>query len=322
MNDITRRAAVGAALAMPFVRGAAAQERFPSRPISIQIGFPPGGATDVQMRAFADAATRHLGQTVLIENRPGAGSTMPAANVAHARPDGYVVGQMTLPALRLPHMQRMSYDVTRDFTPIIHLTGYLFTVSVRSDSPYRSWADVVADAKRRPSAVKIGNTGANGTPHLTMIDIAAREGIEILHVPYRGEGDLVPALLGGHVDVAAAGSGLGQLVDDGKLRLLNVWSRERSLRWPNVPTLLELGYQGMVVTSPYGLVGPAGMPAEIVRTLHDGFKAALEDPAHLAVLRRLDMPMEYLSSADYARNLLEVYEQERQRVERLGLRIR
>jgi tripartite-type tricarboxylate transporter receptor subunit TctC len=320
MPTITRRTVFGMALAAPFVKGTAAQERFPNRPITIQIGFPPGGATDVQMRAFADAATRHLGQTVLIENRPGAGSTLPAANVARARPDGYLIGQLTLPALRLPHMQRMPYDVTKDFTPIIHLTGYLFTVTVRADSPYRTWADVVADARRRPGEVKIGNTGANGTPHLTMVEIAMRENIQVVHVPYRGEGDLTPALLGGHVDVAASGSGVGQLVDDGKLRMLNVWSRERSPRWPDVPTLQELGYTGMVVTSPYGLVGPAGLPEEIVRILHDGFRAALYDPAHLAVLRRLDQPLEYLNSADYRRFMLETYEQERQRVERLGLR--
>jgi tripartite-type tricarboxylate transporter receptor subunit TctC len=320
MTSITRRAALGAALAAPLARPAVSQERFPNRPITIQIAFPAGGATDVQMRSFAEAATRHLGQTVLIENRPGAGGTLPAANMARARPDGYTVGQMTLPALRLPHMQRMPYDVTKDFTPIIHLTGYLFAVVVRAESPYRSWADVVADARARPGALRTGNTGANGTPHLTMVELAERERVELLHVPFRGEGDLVPALLGGHIDVGAAGSGAGQLVDEGKARFLNVWSRERSPRWPDVPTLLELGYQGMVVTSPYGLVGPAGLPPDILRTLHDGFRAALNDPAHVATLRRLDMPLEYLDSAAYARNLVEVYEQERQRVEKLGLR--
>lgn len=311
MTTITRRSAIGAALAVPFVKGAAAQERFPNRPITIQIGFPPGGATDVQMRSFADAATRHMGQTVLIENRPGAGSTLPAANIARARPDGYTIGQMTLPALRLPHMQRMPYDVTKDFTPIIHLTGYLFAVTVRTESPYRTWQDLVADAKRRPGALRIGNTGANGTPHLTMVDLAAREGVEVVHVPFRGEGDLVPQLLGGHIEAGATGSGVGQLVDEGKLRFLNVWSRERSPRWPSVPTLLELGYQGMVVTSPYGLVGPPGLPADILRTLHDGFRAALNDPAHVATLRRLDMPLEYLDSAAYGRFMLETFEQER-----------
>lgn len=320
MNHVTRRSALGAALTLPFVKGAAAQERFPNRPITIYVPFPAGGATDVQMRSFAEAATRHLGQTVLVENRPGAGSTLGAAAVARARPDGYTVSQMTLPALRLPHMQRMPYDVTKDFTPIIHLTGYLFAVTVRAESPYRTWQDLVADARARPGQVRVGNTGANGTPHLTMVELAEKESVELTHVPFRGEGDLVPQLLGGHIEAGATGSGVGQLVDEGRLRFLNVWSRERSPRWPNVPTLIELGYSGMVVTSPYGLVGPAGLPAEVRRVLHDGFKAALHDPAHIATLRRLDQPLEYLNSEDYARNMLEVFEQERQRVERLGLR--
>jgi tripartite-type tricarboxylate transporter receptor subunit TctC len=320
MNNITRRAALGAALATPMVRGVAAQERFPNRPITILVPFPAGGATDVQMRALAEAATRHFGQTVLVENRPGAGSTLGAAAVARARPDGYVVAQMTLPALRLPHMQRMPYDVTKDFTPIIHLTGYLFTVIVRADGPYQTWQDLIADARRRPGQVRLGNTGANGTPHLTLVELAERERIDIVHVPFRGEGDMVPALLGGHIEGGAGGSGVGQLVDEGRLRMLNVWSRERSPRWPNVPTLSDLGYQGMAVTSPYGLVAPAGLDPAIRRALHDGFKAALHDPAHVATLRRLDQPLEYLNSEDYARNMLEVFEQERQRVERLGLR--
>lgn len=318
--SITRRTALGAALAAPFVHGAAAQERFPSRPITIYVPFPAGGATDVQMRSFAEAATRHFGQTVMVENRPGAGSTLGVAAVARARPDGYLVAQMTLPGLRLPHMQRMPYDVTKDFTPIIHLTGYLFAVVVRAESPYRTWQDLVADARRRPGQVRLGNTGANGTPHLTLVELAEKERIEIVHVPFRGEGDMVPALLGGHIEGGAGGSGVGQLVDDGKVRMLNVWSRERSPRWPNVPTLIELGYAGMSVTSPYGLVAPAGLDPAIRRALHDGFRAALHDPAHLATLRRLDQPLEYLNSEDYARNMLEVYEQERQRVERLGLR--
>jgi tripartite-type tricarboxylate transporter receptor subunit TctC len=217
-------------------------------------------------------------------------------------------------------MQRMPYDVTKDFTPIIHLTGYLFAVTVRNESPYRTWQDLVDDARRRPGEVRLGNTGANGTPHLTLVDLAARERIEIVHVPYRGEGDMTPALLGNHIEGGASGSGLGQLVDDGKLRFLNVWSRERSPRWPNVPTLIELGYADMVVTSPYGLVAPAGLDPAVTRALHNGFKAALYDPAHVATLRRLDQPLEYLNTEDYGRNMLQVYEQERQRVERLGLR--
>jgi len=320
MKPFRRRSVLAVPLAFASPAVLRSQERFPSRPITIYVPFPPGGATDVQMRAFAEAATRHMGQTVLVENRPGAGSTLGATAVTRAKPDGYTVTQMTLPALRLPWMQRMPYDPRTDFTPIIHLTGYLFGVLVRADGPYKTWQDLVADARRRPGQLRIGNTGANGTPHLTMIDLAERERLDVVHVPFRGEADGVPQVMGGHIEAIAAGSGSGPLVDEGKLRFLNVWSRERSPRWPDVPTLIELGYKDMVVTSPYGLCGPAGMDAAVVRTLHDGFKAALYDPAHLAVLKQLDQPLEYLSSADYARFMAETIAMERKRVERLGLR--
>ena len=314
-----------AALALPFAALAAprvlrAQERFPSRPIVVLVPFPPGGATDVQMRAMAEAATRVFGQTVIVENKPGAGSTLGASTVARAQPDGYLLTQMTLPCLRLPWMQPMPFDPRTDFTPIIHLTGYLFGVVVRADGPYKTWQDLVADARRRPGRVRIGNTGANGTPHLTMVDLAEREKLDVIHVPFRGEGDAVPQVLGGHIEALAAGSGAGQLVDEGKLRFLNLWGRQRSERWPQVPTLVELGYEGMVVTSPYGLCGPAGMDPAMVKTLHDGLKLALFDPQHLAALKRLDQSVEYLDSAAYGRFMLETIEMEKRRVERLGLR--
>src|SRR4051795_7170460 len=180
-----RRTLLGTALAAPAL--ARAQARFPDRPISVLVPFPPGGATDVQMRGLAEAATRAFGQTVLTENRPGAGSTLGPAAVARARPDGYLVSQMTLPALRLPFMQRMAYDPRRDFTPILRLTGYTFGVLVRADSPWTTWKEFVADARARPGRHRWGNTGANGTPHLAMIDLAEAERLDVEHIPFRGE---------------------------------------------------------------------------------------------------------------------------------------
>ncbi|WP_207536909.1 Bug family tripartite tricarboxylate transporter substrate binding protein [Sabulicella rubraurantiaca] len=306
-----------AGLALPAIGHA--QSNFPNRPITLQIAFPPGGATDAQMRAFAEAATRAFGQQVIIENRPGGGATIPALNMRNTRPDGYTVAQFPLPAIRLPFMQRMAFNPRTDFTPITHLTGYLFATCVRTESPYQTWADLVADARAKPGQLRIGNTGANGTPHLTMIDLAAAERLEVVHVPFRGEADAVPALLGGHIEASATGSGVVELVEQGKLRVLNVWSSERSWRWPNVPTLKELGYN-MVVTSPYGLVGPLGMEPDIVRRLNEGFRAALHDPAHVAVLRRLDMPLEYLGPEDYAAFIQRTANEEEARVTRLGLR--
>ena len=310
-----RRALLAATLATPTL----AQSPFPNRTITIQISFPPGGATDVQMRSFAEAATRAMGVTVQIENRPGGGGTLPAANMRNARPDGYTLAQLSLPAMRLPFMQRMSFNPRTDFTPVIHLTGYLFMVVVKADSPYRSWADLVADARARPNALRISNTGANGTPHLTMIDLAERERIEINHIPYRGEAESIPSLLGGHIEAAATGSSTIQLINEGRLRALNVWVRERSPKLPDVPTLLELGYRDMVVTSPYGVVGPLGMEPAVVRALHEGFRTGANDPAHLATLARLDQPLEYLSPDDYGAFIQRTCDEEEARVRRLGL---
>jgi tripartite-type tricarboxylate transporter receptor subunit TctC len=315
----TRRAALLAPALLASPTPARAQWA-PSRPVTIQIAFPAGGATDAQMRAFAKAASRHLGQTVLIENRPGAGATLPGANMRNTRPDGYTLAQIPLPALRLPFMQRMAYDPRRDWTPVIHLTGYLFLIAVRADSPYRSWADLVADARRRPGEVRLGNTGANGTPHLTLVDLAEREGVRVEHIPFRGDADSIAALLGGHLEAGATGSGALQMIAEGRMRALNVWSRKRSPKLPEVPTLVELGHRDMVVTSPYGLVGPAGMEEAAVAALHRAFRAALHDPAHLAVLERLDMPLEYLGPADYAAFLARTIDAEKARVTRLGLR--
>ncbi len=297
-----------------------AQARFPDRPISLIVPFPPGGTTDVQMRALAEAATRHFGQQVLVENRPGAGSTLGAAAVARARPDGYLVAQMTLPALRLPFMQRMAYDPRRDFTPVVHLTGYTFTIMVPGNSPFKTWKDLVADAKARPGKHRWGNTGANGTPHLTMIDLAEREKLEVEHIPFRGEADSLQAILGGHIECATAGTAYGQLHQDGKIRFLTVWTRERVKKYPDVPTLLELGYDGMVVTSPYGIVAPAGLDPAILAPLHEGFRRAAHDPQHLAVLERLDQPLEYLDPAAYAKFMQETIDMEERRVQRLGIR--
>ncbi|HZH47072.1 MAG TPA: tripartite tricarboxylate transporter substrate binding protein [Roseococcus sp.] len=318
---LDRRALLATPLLLPGLARAqnTAREAFPNRPITLQIAFPAGGATDVQMRALAEAATRAFGQQVLIDNRPGAGATLTAQNITRARPDGYTLAQLPLPALRLPFMQRMPFNPRTDFTPVIHLTGYLFATCVRAESPYRSWADLVADARARPGQVRIGNTGANGTPHLTLVDLAAAENIQVEHVPFRGEADAVPALLGGHMEASATGSGIVELVEQGRLRPLNVWSAERSWRWPDVPTLRELGYP-MTVTSPYGLVGPLGMEPEVIARLHDGFRVALNDPAHVATLRRLDMPLEYLNPADYGAFIQRTADEEEARVTRLGLR--
>ena len=236
------------------------------------------------------------------------------------RPDGYTVGQLPLSAIRLPLMQRMSYDPRTDFTPVIHLTGYTFTVLTRADVPWRSWQELVAHARANRGRHRWGNTGAISLPHLTMMDLAEREGLEVEHLPFRGEADALQAVLGGHIEATAAGTAYAGLAREGRVRFLNVWTRQRAGSLPDTPTLVELGYPDLVVTSPYGLVAPAGLDPAILAVLHEGFRRALFDPQHLAVLERQDQPVEYLGPADCARHLVEAIALEERRIERLGLR--
>ena len=322
MNTPTTRrallAAGGALLAAPAV----AQSGFPNRPIRLIVPWPPGGSTDGQLRGLAEAATRHIGQPVIVENRGGASGTLAAQMMAQeTRGDGYLVGQLPVTAFRFPMMSsRPGWDSMRDFTYIIHLTGYLFGVVVKADSPWQTWQQFLDHAKANPGKVAYGSPGVGSSLHITMERIAAETGIEFLHVPFRGGADNAQSLLSGQTQAMADSTSWGPLVDGGQFRLLVTWGPERAKRYPNVPTLRETGID-LVSTSPYGLAGPKGIDPGIVRVLHDGFKAALHDPAHLAVLERFDMPVIYMNSEDYRASVARVIEEEGAIIRRLNLRI-
>jgi tripartite-type tricarboxylate transporter receptor subunit TctC len=298
-----------------------AQGAFPTKPIQLIVPFPPGGTTDVTMRALAEAASKHLPQPILIDNRPGAANTLGAAAVARARPDGYLLTQLPASAIRVQILQKLPYDPVKDFSPIANTTGYTFGVICAKDRYPGGWKDLVAAAKQRPGEISIGNTGANGTPHVTMMELALREGIELNHIAYRGDADGAQAVLGGHIDAHAGASGLGTLVDSGKAKWLHVWSGSRLAHWPDAPTLVELGYQDMVVTTPFGVVGPAGMDPAAVKLLQDAFAAAARDPAYIALLDRYDMLNDYRNSDDYAAYIRALVKQEEATIKRLNLRM-
>jgi tripartite-type tricarboxylate transporter receptor subunit TctC len=283
--------------------------------------WPPGGSTDVQMRSICEIAARHLGQPVVIDNRPGVSGTLGAQAVKDARPDGYTLTQMPITVFRLPHMMsRPNFDPLNDFTYIIHTTGYLFGVVVRSDRPWRTWQDFIAHARANPGKVTYGTPGVGSSLHITMERIGQALGIDWVHVPFRGGAENIRSTLGGTIDASAEGSSWAPLVQEGKLRLLVVWSAERVRNFPEVPTLREVGID-IVSESPYGFAGPKGMDPGVVRVLHDAFKEALFDPAHLQVLDRLDMRPRYMNSEDYAAFVQRLYREEGEMVRRLGLRM-
>lgn len=295
-------------------------QNFPERPVTLICPWPAGGGTDVAMRALAEAMSKQLGQRVIVENRPGAAGTIGPGNMArNSKPDGYTIAQMPIGVFRLPYIQKVNFDPMTDFTWIIGITGYTFGVVVRADSPWQTWQDFIAYAKANPGKVTYATPGTGTSLHITMEEIAQREGIEWIHVPFKGNAEATAALLGGHVMASADSTGWGEHIDSGRLRMLVSWGEQRTKRWPSVPTLKELGY-GIVSNSPYGIAGPKGMNPKVVKVLHDAIRKAIDDPVYLKTIERLDQEPWYLNSADYERYAREYYPTQKAMMEKLGLK--
>jgi len=309
--------AVGAALAAPM--DSAFAQAFPNKPITLIVPWPAGGSTDRHHRALAEIASKYLGQNIIIENKPGGGGTLgPGAMALTAKPDGYTISQYPMGMLRVPHMQKVQWNPITDFTFIIGISGYTFGFTVRDDSKFKSFNDYIEAARKEPGKIDYGSTGIGTSPHLLMEEISANAKVQLNHIPFKGNADLMQALMGGHVMAQSDASGWDKFVDNGQMRLLLTFGEKRTKRWPQVPTAKELGY-GVVSTSPYGLVGPKGMDPAVVKVLHDAFKKALDDPKHAEVMAQLNQEVWYRSGEDYARWARETYVKDKRLIERLGL---
>ena len=295
-------------------------QNFPNRPVTLIVPFPAGGPTDIVLRALATATEKHLGQSIVIENRGGAGGTLgPGQMAANSKPDGYTVSQLPITVFRYPFMTKTTFDPAKDFTYIIGLTGYTFGVVVRSDAPWKTFPELIAYAKANPGKLNYGTPGAGTSLHITMEQIARQQSIKWTHVPFKGNAESNTALLGGHIDVVADATGWGELVNAGKFRLLVTWGASRTRNWQDVPTLREVGID-IVSNSPFGLGGPAGLDPVVVKTLHDAFKKGMEEPSYLAAMVTLDQEPFYLSSENYRTFALQQIEEQRELVKELGLK--
>ncbi|MDD0810264.1 tripartite tricarboxylate transporter substrate binding protein [Curvibacter sp. RS43] len=297
--------------------GARAQA-FPSKPIKLVIAFPAGGPTDITMRSLAENASKILGQPVIVENKPGAGGTLPAQGLQSAPADGYTLAQIPLGVFRMPYTTKMTWDPLKDLSYVLNVTGYAFGLVVRSDSPIKNWNDFVAYARANPGKLTFGSTGTLTSPHLTMELVANKLGIELTHVPYKGSADLMQAVVGGHVMAAADSTGFAPQVEAGKLRVLNTWGDQRLAKFPDAPTLKELGLD-LVQNSPFGIAAPKGTPAEVVKRLHDAFKKAMEEPSYVQALGRYDMLPNYMDSAQYLKFAQDTSAREKVLIDKLGL---
>ena len=293
-----------------------ASEPFPSRPITLWVPWPAGGATDISLRLLAELASQTLGQAIVTENRAGAGGTLAMPILQKSEPDGYTIAQMPQPVFRAPYVQKVLWDPVRDVTPIIQVSGVTFGVLVPAGSSLQTLDDLFAYAHAHPGELTIATNGVGTTPHVVLEDLFTARGLRYIHVPYKGTAEQLNAIASGQVMAGVNSTGFGPAVDSGRLRLLATFAAQRSKRWPKVPTLRELGFD-IVAMSPYGLAGPRGLPGPVVTTLHDAFKRAMFDPRFIQEIAKYDQEIDYLGPEDYARSCREIYARERINVDRL-----
>ena len=260
------------------VSAGASSQGYPSRPVRMIVGFPPGGGTDILARIVAQRLSESWGQQVIVENRPGASATIAASAVAHAAPDGYTLsmGQLTPNAIAPALYAKLSYDALKDFTPIVLVGTSPNVLVVGPGVTAKTLKDLVAEAKRRPKPMTYASSGAGSLQHLAAELFRSMAGLELVHVPFKGSGQAVVDVMSGQVDMNFDSiPATIQHIRSGKLRAIATTGAKRAGGLDDVPTVAESGFAGYDLTTWWGLLGPAGLPGEVVRRVHDDTVVAL-----------------------------------------------
>lgn len=279
MKTKTLHTIVASSLAL-LCAGAALAQDYPSKPVKVVVPFPPGGGGDVLMRPLSKKLTELLGQSVVIDNRPGANGNVGADHVAKSAPDGYtlLLGNSSLP-ISVTLYKQLSFDPLKDLTTISLVSLTPSALVVHPSVPAKSIADVISLAKARPGKLNFASAGSGSTPHLGMEMLKTIAGIDMVHVPYKGGGPAVTAVMGGQVDMLITNiSTILPQTRAGKLNAIGVTSPKRSAVLPNVPNIAESGVPGFEMTTWYGLMGPAGLSRDIVSRLNSAVATAVSSP--------------------------------------------
>jgi len=265
---------------------------YPTRPITLIVPFPPGGSSDVVARTLASAVSAEFGQSIVVENRPGAGGSLGVGVVAKAAPDGYTIGLAAAGALTVDaYLRTMTFDPEKDLAPITLLATIPFVLVASLDAP-RSVAEVIALAKAEPGKLSMGHAGNGTAHHLGAALFAQQAGVRIPAVAYRGSAPAASDVLGGHIPLAIVDIPSSvELIRSSKMRALGVTSTARLSSLPDTPTLAEAGLPGYDAVGWFGLVAPAATPTDIVARLNAGFVKALRNPALATQFRALGVEL-------------------------------
>jgi len=276
---------------------------YPERPIAVMVTYAAGGSMDMSTRAICAAAEKILGKPMIVENKPGGGGTVALALLANAKPDGYTLcGATDSGIIRVPQLQKMTYKPLKDFTPIIAYAQPLNTIVVRKDAPWKNMKELLEYAKKNPNKIKYSSGGVGTGMHHAMAYLELQDGIKWIHVPYKGNADALTALMGGHVDVASVGPESYPFARSGEVRILAIAESRRNPKFPDIPTLKELGYD-FANDAFFSILGPAGLPPDIEKKLENAFVKASESKEVRVIIDKLDLlPILYVGK-DYDKHL-------------------
>jgi tripartite-type tricarboxylate transporter receptor subunit TctC len=303
------RRKVGTVIAAAFTVLAAAYaipnshaQQYPTKPVRLVIGFAPGGSTDVSARLLAQRLSENLGQSVIVENRPGAGTAIASDHVAKAAPDGYTLLLLTASSTILPALRKdLPYDTERDFAPISRVASTMYALVVHPSVPANNVRDLIGLARKQAGKMSYASEGVGTSGHLCGEMLKQIGNLDVLHVPYKGGSEATTAVASGQVDLSfpTLTSAL-PLLNAGKVKILAVTSRTRSTLKPDVPTLDESGLKGYERLSWNGLVGPAALPKELIATLHAATVKALNSAEMKSGLQKLGLEATITSPEQFA----------------------
>jgi tripartite-type tricarboxylate transporter receptor subunit TctC len=286
---------VAAIVAAPLLRPAVHAAEFPEKPIQVLVGWPAGSLNDMVDRAIAQVAGRILKQPVIIQNLPGGGGALVLGRIKTEKPDGYTVFQTGSPMYsRTPHLRAVPYDSLKDFAYLAQDSWFQFFLEDRADNPWKNFDEMIDYVKKNPKKVKYATSGVGTSMHMMMEHIAIREGLQWIHVPFTGNTECVAALLGGHVNLVSGGLA-GELdhIRSGRLRILLALNATRLSLFPDVPTILEKGYEYSVKSGRTWTV-PTATPKPIQKKLESALLQAFKDPTVIEVMKKWDLVIESL----------------------------
>lgn len=295
-------AALGLQLAV-FSSAPALAETYPDKPITLYIGYSPGGTTDLSARGLAQGAEKILGVSVVPENKAGAGATVAAGLLASKKPDGYSLAVVSTGVLSVrPQLLNVSYDPAHDFTVLMQYSSYVGSLVVRSDAPWKTIDEFIAYAKKNPG-MAYGSSGLHTQQQIAIEVLAQCKGLKFKHVPYKGGNLASTALLGGHVQFATGAGSHLPLVQQGAFRQLAIFHRKtRDPMFPDLPTLTEIGCPDNPALG-YLVLGPKGLPAPVVKKLEDTFKQVAESAEFQTLLKNFNLPNDYKNQQQLAKDI-------------------